>query len=81
MITSACAQMGHFYDLTVGSAAGMCDAKMPDMQAGYEKGLTAGISAMTGINLMYDGRGIGILELFSPCGGRRSRNGATLLRH
>ena len=44
LITAACAQMGHFYDLTVGSAAGMCDSKLPDMQAGYEKGVTAGIS-------------------------------------
>jgi len=58
LITSACAQMGHFYNLTVGSAAGMCDAKFPDVQAGYEKGLTAGISAMTGINLMYESAGM-----------------------
>jgi trimethylamine--corrinoid protein Co-methyltransferase len=53
-----CAQMGRFYDLTVGSAAGMCDSKMPDVQAGYEKGVTAGISAMTGINLLYNSAGI-----------------------
>ena len=58
LITSGCAQMGHFYNLTVGSAAGMCDSKMPDMQAGYEKGVTAGISAMTGINLMYESAGM-----------------------
>jgi trimethylamine---corrinoid protein Co-methyltransferase len=58
LITSGCAQMGHFYDLTVGSAAGMCDAKLPDMQAGYEKGVTAGISAMTGINLLYESAGM-----------------------
>jgi trimethylamine---corrinoid protein Co-methyltransferase len=58
LITSACAQMGHYYNLTVGSAAGMCDAKMPDIQAGYEKGMTAGISAMTGINLMYESAGM-----------------------
>jgi trimethylamine---corrinoid protein Co-methyltransferase len=58
LITSACAQMGHYFGLTVGSAAGMCDAKMPDIQAGYEKGLTAGISAMTGINLMYESAGM-----------------------
>ena len=58
LITSACAQMGHFYNLTVGSAAGMCDSKLPDMQAGYEKGVTAGISAMTGINLMYESAGM-----------------------
>jgi trimethylamine---corrinoid protein Co-methyltransferase len=58
LITSGCAQMGHFYNLTVGSAAGMCDSKLPDMQAGYEKGVTAGISAMTGINLMYESAGM-----------------------
>ena len=58
LITSACAQMGHFYTLTVGSAAGMSDSKLPDMQAGYEKGVTAGISAMTGINLMYESAGM-----------------------
>jgi trimethylamine---corrinoid protein Co-methyltransferase len=58
LITSGCAQMGHYYDLTVGSASGMCDAKMPDMQAGYEKGVTAGISAMTGLNLMYESAGM-----------------------
>jgi trimethylamine---corrinoid protein Co-methyltransferase len=58
LITSGCAQMGHYYDLTVGSASGMCDAKLPDMQAGYEKGLTAGISAMTGINMMYESAGM-----------------------
>lgn len=58
LITSGCAQMGHFYNLTVGSAAGMCDSKLPDMQAGYEKGLTAGISAMTGLNLMYESAGM-----------------------
>jgi trimethylamine--corrinoid protein Co-methyltransferase len=58
LITSACAQMGHFYDLTVGSAAGMCDAKLPDMQAGYEKGVTAGISALTGVNMLYESAGM-----------------------
>jgi len=58
LITSGCAQMGHFYNLTVGSAAGMSDSKLPDIQAGYEKGLTAGISAMTGINLMYEAAGM-----------------------
>jgi trimethylamine---corrinoid protein Co-methyltransferase len=38
--------------------SGMCDSKMPDMQAGYEKGVTAGIAAMTGINLMYESAGM-----------------------
>ncbi|MGH7187175.1 MAG: trimethylamine methyltransferase family protein, partial [Pseudomonadota bacterium] len=58
LITAGCAQMGHFYDLTVGSAAGMCDAKLPDIQAGYEKGVTAGLAAMTGVNLLYETAGM-----------------------
>lgn len=58
LITAGCAQMGHFYNLTVGSAAGMCDSKLPDMQAGYEKGVTAGIAAMTGVNLLYESAGM-----------------------
>jgi trimethylamine--corrinoid protein Co-methyltransferase len=53
LLTAACAQMGHFYDLPTGSAAGMCDAKMPDIQAGYEKGLTAGLVGVSGLNLVY----------------------------
>jgi trimethylamine---corrinoid protein Co-methyltransferase len=58
LITSGCAQMGHFYNLTVGSAAGMCDSKLPDVQAGYEKGVTASLSAMTGVNLLYEAAGM-----------------------
>ncbi|MGI9464038.1 MAG: trimethylamine methyltransferase family protein, partial [Aestuariivirgaceae bacterium] len=58
LITAACAQMGRFYDLTVGSASGMCDAKLPDNQAGYEKGVTAALAATSGINMMYECAGM-----------------------
>lgn len=58
LITAGCAQMGRFYDLTVGSASGMCDSKLPDMQAGGEKGVTAALAAMSGINLMYESAGM-----------------------
>jgi trimethylamine--corrinoid protein Co-methyltransferase len=58
LITAGCAQMGRFYDLTVGSASGMCDSKMPDMQAGGEKGVTAALAAMSGINMMYESAGM-----------------------
>lgn len=58
LITAACAQMGHFYDLPVGSAAGMCDSKLPDVQAGAEKGVTAALAAMTGVNLLYEAAGM-----------------------
>ena len=36
----------------------MCDSKPPDIQAGYEKGVTAALSAMTGINLQYETAGM-----------------------
>ncbi len=58
LITAGCAQMGRFYDLTVGSAAGMCDGKLPDMQSGHEKGVTAALAAMSGINMMYECAGM-----------------------
>ncbi|GIT54803.1 MAG: hypothetical protein Ct9H300mP16_19630 [Pseudomonadota bacterium] len=34
---AACGQMGRYYDLPTGIAAGMADAKLPDAQSGYEK--------------------------------------------
>ena len=40
LLSAACAQMAQFYDLVGGVAAGMTDSKLPDMQAGCEKGLT-----------------------------------------
>ena len=58
LITSACAQMGHSYDLTVGSAAGMCDAKLPDMQAGWEQGITNSLAGLAGLNMCYEAVGM-----------------------
>ena len=40
VLMAACGQMGRFYDLPTGIAAGMTDSKIPDAQAGYEKGYT-----------------------------------------
>ena len=37
---AACAQMAQFYDIPCAVSAGMTDSKMPDFQAGYEKGYT-----------------------------------------
>ncbi len=58
LISSACAQMGQFYDLTTGSAAGMADSKLPDMQAGCEHGVNAALTAMSGVNLLYESAGM-----------------------
>jgi trimethylamine--corrinoid protein Co-methyltransferase len=58
LLTAACAQMGQFYDLPTGVPAGMTDAKLPDAQAGYEKGMTNLLAAQAGGNLIYEAAGM-----------------------
>ena len=58
LLTAACAQMGQFYDLPTGVPAGMSDAKLPDAQAGYEKGMTNLLAAQAGGNLIYESAGM-----------------------
>ena len=58
LLTAACAQMAHFYDLPGGSAAGMADSKEPDIQAGYEKGITTALAGLAGLNLVYESAGM-----------------------
>ena len=58
LLSAACGQMGRFYDLPTGVPASMSDAKRPDVQAGYEKGLTVALSAMSGANIIYESAGM-----------------------
>ena len=58
LLMAACAQMGHFYDLTVGVASGMTDAKLPDAQSGYEKGYNHALVGNAGANLIYESAGM-----------------------
>jgi len=58
LLAAACGQMARFYDLPGGAAAGMCDSKLPDCQAGYEKGITAVIAGLSGLNLVYESLGM-----------------------
>ena len=58
LLMAACAQMGHFYDLTVGVASGMTDSKLPDAQAGYEKGYNHALVGNAGANLIYEAAGM-----------------------
>jgi trimethylamine--corrinoid protein Co-methyltransferase len=58
LLTSACAQMARFYDLPGGSAAGMADSKLPDIQSGYEKGITNVMAGLAGLNLVYEAAGM-----------------------
>jgi trimethylamine--corrinoid protein Co-methyltransferase len=58
LLTAACGQMAQFYDLPGGSAAGMADAKLPDVQAGYEKGISNVMAGLSGLNLVYEAAGM-----------------------
>jgi trimethylamine--corrinoid protein Co-methyltransferase len=58
LLSAACAQMAHFYDLPVGVPAGMTDSKVPDAQAGYEKGYTNAIVGLAGANMVYESAGM-----------------------
>lgn len=58
LLTAACGQMANFYDLPGGSAAGMCDAKMPDIQAGWEKGIAYALAGLAGTNIIYEAAGM-----------------------
>lgn len=58
LLMAACARMARFYDIPCAVSAGMTDAKMPDFQAGYEKGCTELLSALAGANLIYEAAGM-----------------------
>jgi len=58
VLMAACGQMGRYYDLPTGIAAGMADAKLPDAQSGYEKGYTNVLAGHSGANLIYEAAGM-----------------------
>mgnify|MGYP001043673270 CR=1 FL=1 len=58
LLTAACAQMAQFYDLPGASAAGMTGAKLPDFQAGFEKGVTNLMAGLAGLDLVYEAAGM-----------------------
>ncbi len=58
MLAAACGQMGRFYDLTTGVAAGMADSKLPDAQSGFEKANTISLAAHSGANIIYEAAGM-----------------------
>ncbi len=58
VLMAACGQMGRYYGLPTGIAAGMADAKLPDAQSGYEKAYTNILAAHSGANLIYESAGM-----------------------
>ena len=58
LLTAGCAQMHRFYGLPGGAAAGIADAKLPDMQAGWEQGISNVMAGLTGLNMVYESVGM-----------------------
>jgi trimethylamine--corrinoid protein Co-methyltransferase len=58
VLNAASAQLTNFYDLPSGVAAGMSDSKLPDNQAGYEKGVSTALAGLAGANLVFESAGM-----------------------
>jgi len=58
VLNAASAQLIGHLDLPSGVAAGMADSKLPDVQAGYEKGITTTLAGLAGANLVYESAGM-----------------------
>ncbi len=60
IINAIAGQMAQFYKIPIYSTGGMSDAKIPDIQSGYEKGLQTLLVALSGANYIHDA--VGLLE-------------------
>jgi trimethylamine--corrinoid protein Co-methyltransferase len=58
LLTAGCAQMHRFYGLPGGAASGISDSKLPDMQAGWEQGITNVLAGLAGLNMCYESVGM-----------------------
>ena len=58
LLTAGCAQMHQFYGLPGGAAAGMADAKLPDIQSGWEQAISNVMAGLAGLNMVYESVGM-----------------------
>jgi trimethylamine--corrinoid protein Co-methyltransferase len=58
LLSAGCAQMHRFYGLPGGTSAGIADAKLPDMQAGWEQAVSNVMVGLTGANMIYESVGM-----------------------
>ncbi len=58
VLNAASAQIAAFYGLPGGVAGGMADSKLPDNQAGYEKGLTTALAGLAGADIVFESAGM-----------------------
>jgi trimethylamine--corrinoid protein Co-methyltransferase len=58
VLAAAAVQIGKYYDLPNSVGASMSDSKIPDAQAGYEKGVTTALAAHAGCNRVCEAAGM-----------------------
>jgi len=58
LANAAMAQMAQFYHLPIYNSAGMTDAKIPDVQAGFEKAMSTVLAALAGSNFIHHAAGM-----------------------
>ncbi len=58
MMNAAGAQLAQYYNLPIYNTAGVSDAKLPDIEAGYEKMANILLSALAGANFIHDAAGL-----------------------
>ena len=57
LMNAAICQLGQFYNIPVYNSSGLSDSKLPDIQAGYEKGITGLAVALAGANYVHHSAG------------------------
>ncbi len=57
LMQAAAAQIGRFYNLPVYNSSGLTDSKVPDIQAGYEKGIGDMAAVLAGANYIHHSAG------------------------
>ncbi|QYX57407.1 trimethylamine methyltransferase family protein [Roseovarius sp. SCSIO 43702] len=58
LLSAGCAQMHRFYGLPGGAVGGITDAKLPDMQAGWEAMCSNVMAGLSGLNMVYESAGM-----------------------
>ncbi len=58
LLNAGCAQLAHAIGVPIYADAGLTDAKLPDVQAGYEKGMNVVLIALAGGNYIHHAAGM-----------------------
>jgi trimethylamine--corrinoid protein Co-methyltransferase len=57
LMNAAAAQLAHYYEVPIYNSSSLSDSKLPDAQAGYEKGITAAAAGLAGSNYIHHSAG------------------------